>query len=186
MEGNMLYYQYLKPNSEYYGKPDKNGRTHVYELNEIPDTYAVISAGESVWKYYHVKDLILPDQGWKIHVTSSLEDSQNLLERVARLCIDKKIEFKHLKDKESFIEVNSKNANRASSGKFITIYPINNEAFVDLLEEISFKIQEFKKKDLIYLVIRDGKIVMCFIGMEDLQVYTMKMANIVLEMRKVI
>ncbi|BFH68390.1 hypothetical protein J27TS7_48810 [Paenibacillus dendritiformis] len=41
--------------------------------------------------------------------------------------------------------MNSKNANRASSGKFITIYPINNESFVDLLELISSTIRDFQK-----------------------------------------
>lgn len=89
------------------------------------------------------------NKGGKIHVTSSLEDSKSVLDKVARLCLDKKIEFKHLKNKDSFMKMNSKNANRASSGKFITIYPKNNEVFVELLEMISSEIQDFKK-DLIF------------------------------------
>lgn len=145
MEGIMLYHKYLKPNSEYYGKTKVREKGNTYELNEIPDTYAVISDSESVWKHFHVKGLILPEQGWKIHVTSSLEDSQSVLDKVARLCIDRKIEFKHLKDRDSFIKLNSKNANRASSGKFMTIYPMNNEVFVELLELISLAIQGFEK-----------------------------------------
>ncbi|KXZ21037.1 class III lanthionine synthetase LanKC [Bacillus nakamurai] len=143
MEGNMLYHQYLKPKSEYFGKQKMKANT--YEVNEIPDTYAVISESNSVWKHYHVKGVSLPEQGWKIHVTSLLEDSQSVLDKVAQLCIDNKIEFKHLKDRHSFIKVNSKIANRASSGKFITIYPINNEVFVELLEMISSITQDFKK-----------------------------------------
>nr|8SAP_A Chain A, Class III lanthionine synthetase LanKC [Bacillus thuringiensis serovar andalousiensis]8SAP_B Chain B, Class III lanthionine synthetase LanKC [Bacillus thuringiensis serovar andalousiensis] len=145
MEGNMLYHRYLKPNSEYYKKIEVRGKDNIYELNDIPDTYAVFLDNESVWKHYHVKGSTLPEQGWKIHVTSSLEDSKDVLDKVARLCIDKKIEFKHLKDKDSFMKMNSKNANRASSGKFITIYPTNNEVFVELLEMISLAIQDFKK-----------------------------------------
>lgn len=145
MEGNMLYHRYLKPKSEYYEKIEMREKDNAYELNEIPDTYAVILDNDSVWKHYHVKGSILPEQGWKIHVTSSLEDSKGVLDKVARLCIDKKIEFKHLKDKDSFMKMNSKNANRASSGKFITIYPMNNEVFVELLEMISLAIQDFKK-----------------------------------------
>ena len=145
MEGNMLYHQYLKSRSEYYGKPKVREKGNTYELDEIPDTYAVFKESDSVWKHYHVKDQVLPDQGWKIHVTSSLEDSQRLLNEVARLCIDKKIEFKHLKDRHSFIKMNSKNTNRASSGKFITIYPVNNEVFVELLETISFITKDFNK-----------------------------------------
>lgn len=143
MKDNMLYHQYMKPNSEYYGEIRVTGEA--YELNEVPDTYAVISESDSVWKHYQVKGLTLPEQGWKIHVTATLDDSQRVLEKVARLCIDRKIVFKHLKDRSIFLEMNSKNANRASSGKFITIYPINNEIFVDLLELISSTIQEFEK-----------------------------------------
>ncbi|MGM0867379.1 MAG: class III lanthionine synthetase LanKC [Bacillota bacterium] len=145
MEGNMLYHQYLKPKSVHFGKNMVIDKDNNYELDDIPDTYAVISESDSVWKYYHVKGASLPEQGWKIHITSALEDSQNVLDSVARLCIDKMIEFKHLKDRRSFFEVNSKIANRASSGKFMTIYPNNNEVFVELLDLISFITRDFKK-----------------------------------------
>ncbi|WP_434748810.1 class III lanthionine synthetase LanKC [Paenibacillus amylolyticus] len=145
MEGNMLYHQYLKPNSEYYGKQELTEKSNEYELNKVPHTYAVLSTSESVWKQYHVRNKFLPEQGWKIHVTSSFEESQNLLDKVAQLCLDKNIDFKHLKNKQSFIKVNSKNANRATSGKFITIYPISNEEFVELLDMISLITQDFKK-----------------------------------------
>ncbi|MFJ5764370.1 class III lanthionine synthetase LanKC [Lysinibacillus sp. NPDC093210] len=145
MEGVMLYFKYLKPNSKYYGEKEITEKEDAYELSDIPDNYSVISDGDSVWKHYQVNDAILPEQGWKIHITSSLEDSKSVLEKVARLCIDKKIEFKHLKDMDSMIALNSKNANRASSGKFITIYPMNNEIFIELLEIISITLQDFKK-----------------------------------------
>lgn len=39
MEGNMFYHQYMKPNSEYYEK--MSAIEKAYEVNEIPDTYAV-------------------------------------------------------------------------------------------------------------------------------------------------
>jgi len=74
MEGNMLYHQYLKPKSEYYGKQESTENSNEYELmNKLPDTYAVIATSESVWKHYHVKHISLPDQGWKIHITSTIE-----------------------------------------------------------------------------------------------------------------
>ncbi len=145
MEGNMLYHRYMKPNSEYYGKVEFSENANTYELNEVPDTYTVITENDSVWTYYHFKGSTLPEQGWKIHITTLMEDVQSVLNKVARICIENKIEFKHLKDRRSFIEMNSKNANRASSGKFITIYPTSNEVFVELLEMLSLATQEFKK-----------------------------------------
>ncbi|MCP3810099.1 class III lanthionine synthetase LanKC [Paenibacillus sp. Lou8.1] len=135
----------MKPNSEYYGKVEISENANTYELNEVPDTYTVIAENDSVWTYYHFKGSTLPEQGWKIHITTLMEDVQSVLNKVARICIENKIEFKHLKDRRSFIEMNSKNANRASSGKFITIYPTSNEVFVELLEMLSLATQEFKK-----------------------------------------
>ncbi|WP_270170545.1 class III lanthionine synthetase LanKC [Paenibacillus sp. SYP-B4298] len=145
MEGNMLYQRYFKPGSEYYEKMERIEKTNKYHLDEVPDTYTIISASESVWEHYHVKDAYLPEQGWKIHITSTFEDSQHVLDKVGRYCIDNMIEFKHLKDKQSFINSNSKNANRSSSGKFITIYPVSNEVFIKLLEVLSIITHEFKK-----------------------------------------
>ncbi|MGE7624845.1 hypothetical protein ACQKMD_17895 [Viridibacillus sp. NPDC096237] len=183
MEGNMLYRKYLKANSGYYGKTEVRDKGNTYELNDIPNTYTVISDSDSVWKHYHVKGLILPDQGWKIHVTSSLEDSKSVLDKVARLCKDKKIEFKHVKDRDSMIKLNSKNANRASSEKFMTISPMNNEIFVELLEIISLTIQKFKKGPY-FLNDKRWKNSNVFYRYGGFKL--MKMANIVLEMRKVI
>jgi serine/threonine protein kinase len=145
MNGNMLYLQYMKPGSEYFSKMKVIERDTEYELKGVPDTYTIISEEDSVWKHYQVKGLILPEQGWKIHVTATLEESQSLLERVAHICIEQKVTFKHLKDRDSFLRMNAKDANRASSGKFITIYPINNKHFVELLDIISDATKDFKK-----------------------------------------
>lgn len=123
MEGNMLYHQYLRPRTEHYSKSPMVDKDRTYEVNNVSPDYQVIAEEGSVWTYYHVQDAVLPDQGWKIHLTATLEESQELLDKVSEFCIENKIEFKHLKNKQSFIKVNSKNANRASSGKFMTIYP---------------------------------------------------------------
>ncbi|KAB7672197.1 class III lanthionine synthetase LanKC [Bacillus sp. B1-b2] len=145
MEGNMLYYQYLKPNSLYFGKPKVREKENNYSLIDIPKNYVIISEKDSVWKHYHVKNSTLPEQGWKIHITSTLEESQKVLNIVARLCTDKMIEFKHLKDRHSYLNLNSKNANRASSGKFITIYPTNNNLFVELLDQLANLLKDTDK-----------------------------------------
>ncbi|WLR42604.1 class III lanthionine synthetase LanKC [Bacillus carboniphilus] len=145
MEEHLLYHQYMKPNSEFFGKSNVTKKDNSYELKELPTNYEVISENNSDWIYYHPKDSVLPEQGWKIHVTSSFEDAQAILNKVGHLCIDKMVGFKHLKDQQSFMKMNSKNANRATSGKFITIYPINNEVFVELLDTLSLLTTSFKK-----------------------------------------
>lgn len=55
MEGNMLYHKYLKPMSEYYGEMEISDKAYSYELDEVPDTYTVVTESDSVWKYYHFK-----------------------------------------------------------------------------------------------------------------------------------
>ncbi|MBE9908972.1 class III lanthionine synthetase LanKC [Enterococcus casseliflavus] len=145
MNGNMLYNSYLKPNSDYYEKSTDQELGDLYQIKMVPKVYEVSEKQNSVWKYYHFKKKKLPKQGWKIHVTSSYQDSENLLECVAKTCFEKCIDFKHLKDKPSYLTMNSKNADRASSGKFITIYPLNEDIFLDMLEILAFKTQNFKQ-----------------------------------------
>lgn len=145
MEGNMLYHQYLRPRTEHYSKSPMVDKDRTYEVNNVSPDYQVIAEEGSVWTYYHVQDAVLPDQGWKIHLTATLEESQELLDKVSEFCIENKIEFKHLKNKQSFIKVNSKNANRASSGKFMTIYPPTNDRFLEWIELLEELTQDFEK-----------------------------------------
>ncbi|MEU4565588.1 class III lanthionine synthetase LanKC [Micromonospora sp. NPDC023956] len=78
----------------------------------------------------------LPAQGWKIHVSTTPADATDTLEVVWRHCVDRNVPFKHLADATTLMLSNMKYADRASSGKFITIYPRDTAELHELLVDL--------------------------------------------------
>ncbi|WP_106402055.1 class III lanthionine synthetase LanKC [Actinocorallia populi] len=84
------------------------------------------------WVYHAPEDAgDLPAQGWKIHVSARHEDAVRALDLVWEHCVGRRIAFKHLRGAPALLAQNSKTADRASSGKFITVYP-RDEAELEL------------------------------------------------------
>ena len=79
----------------------------------------------------------LPLQGWKIHVSATLSNSQNILRTVASVLFKyNDVSFKFALDRPLLSLLNSKGWPRGASGKFITIYPSDSHRFLELIEEI--------------------------------------------------
>ena len=75
-------------------------------------------------------------QGWKIHVSATLDNAVRILEKVVPVCIDHATEFKFASDPRILRQLLGKNCGRSQSGKFITVYPENDAIFRELLQEI--------------------------------------------------
>lgn len=73
-------------------------------------------------------------QGWKIHVSATLEDAHRALEAVTELAPRLDTEFKFSSDPTRHLRLLSKNIARQTGGKFITLYPPSDEVFTRLLE----------------------------------------------------
>lgn len=72
-------------------------------------------------------------QGWKIHVSSNTRTAVDLLKRIVPLAVEEAIPFKFCSDIQMVELGNSKNWPRTGAGKFITIYPANEEQFKRLI-----------------------------------------------------
>jgi hypothetical protein len=77
-----------------------------------------------------------PASGFKIHVSSTPKHAHRALEIVAPHCIARAVPFKIAADPAALIFLNSKQAPRGSSGKFMTIYPASTERFASLIAEL--------------------------------------------------
>lgn len=88
------------------------------------------------WTNYQPVDSNLPAQGWKIHISSDLFSYKNILKDVAYYCLENNLIFKHLSSYKILKSQNSKYANRSSSGKFITLYPEDNNVFSKVISEL--------------------------------------------------
>lgn len=93
---------------------------------------------QGIFKYIN-RDSIVPTQGWKIHVSSSLKDKKYILNVVSKICMQENIPFKYIKNFHAF-KKNISNIERPwALGKYITIYT-NSEKQADYVMKLLSKL----------------------------------------------
>ncbi|MFD5065241.1 class III lanthionine synthetase LanKC [Streptomyces sp. NPDC058394] len=75
------------------------------------------------WLALRPVHLALPSQGWKIHVSACLDNAERVLAAVQAYCLQNEVAFKFVPSRYLLHQRNAKYADRAASGKFITVYP---------------------------------------------------------------
>ncbi|MEV8307298.1 class III lanthionine synthetase LanKC [Streptomyces flavidovirens] len=78
----------------------------------------------------------LPKQGWKIHVSATLDNAGHILDVVAKYCTTEQVMFKFIRGRHVLQRRNSKYGDRSGSGKFVTIYPFDDAHFERILHEL--------------------------------------------------
>ncbi|MEO3793035.1 class III lanthionine synthetase LanKC [Nonomuraea sp. B10E15] len=84
------------------------------------------------------------EQGWKIHVSSIPPHAEDVLRRVSRYCGDHDVAFKFALDPTILGLMNGKMWPRGGAGKFITIYPVDEAHFKQVLKDLHPELQEFR------------------------------------------
>lgn len=82
----------------------------------------------------NIEQQSIPQSGWKIHISTTPTEADDTLKIVAKICEDRDLLFKHLLNEIELQNSLKKYADRYSAGKFITVYPRDDNAFVELLE----------------------------------------------------
>lgn len=140
---NAMNYENAAKNAEsfYYMQNDRSAERPVDQgsrnellLMGLPQGWNTFS--DEHWTYVMSGKTTFPDQGWKIHISAVTKELQFVLQDVADFLIDSEISFKFVPSVEEWIAKNSKYADRAYSGKFITIYPSSTEQFIWLLDKL--------------------------------------------------
>ncbi|GII76315.1 serine/threonine protein kinase [Sphaerisporangium rufum] len=88
------------------------------------------------WLHYGPADRSLPTQGWKIHISACLDDAERTLRIVWDYCTANRISFKFLRGPRVVTMLNSKYADRGSSGKLVTVYPADEDQFELVVKEL--------------------------------------------------
>ncbi|MDT0471066.1 class III lanthionine synthetase LanKC [Streptomyces sp. DSM 41014] len=81
----------------------------------------------------------IPEQGWKIHISATLHTASDILRITAQHLTELGVMFKFLRSESVLRRRSAKNGDRTASGKFITIYPKDDqqtEALLHSLEEL--------------------------------------------------
>ena len=142
MNNNFLYFNYMRPDSKYYERIATPNDGEPYHVSIESDCEYSVTDGE-MWKYYFFPEKDIQEQGWKIHIGATMSNAQQILTAVSAILFERRIAFKHVSNESMWHLLNSKNGNRASSGKFITIYPDDDE-FVQLLDIIYNAIKDYE------------------------------------------
>ncbi|GES33849.1 class III lanthionine synthetase LanKC [Streptomyces angustmyceticus] len=78
----------------------------------------------------------LPRQGWKIHITATPDTAEETIEQTWAVCQRLNLPWKFLRSRRITTVLNSKYANRAASGKVVTVYPRDAEELHTALTEL--------------------------------------------------
>ncbi|MFD9307980.1 class III lanthionine synthetase LanKC [Streptomyces sp. NPDC060048] len=97
------------------------GESYPAALAPVPPGWRSHRSGD--WLALRPVGAELPAQGWKIHVSATLDNAESLLTTVYEYCTARSIAFKFIPSRYLLHLRNAKYADRAASGKFITVYP---------------------------------------------------------------
>jgi serine/threonine protein kinase len=117
----MVDMSYLVADEDYYAPWDSVDPGSRYYAEPLPDGWTKRDGG--VWTHWAPDGSVLPDTGWKVHVSSSLANAQAVLTVVAAACAESRIQFKHLAGRRTFLLMHGKHGTRVQAGKFCALYP---------------------------------------------------------------
>jgi serine/threonine protein kinase len=101
----------------------------------LPADWRIQRSG--IWFHCGSPANAVPEQGWKIHVSATVSDARETLNRVLAVLFQRQdTNFKFALDSYVLSLLNGKNWSRGGAGKFITVYPKDNLCFLDLIEEL--------------------------------------------------
>lgn len=126
---DLRYLGYAKSSSPFYTTAP-GGPITAFATSWLPSTWLRGSSGP--WVMCTPADVELRQQGWKIHVSATPENAANILASTAETCVRGHVPFKFIGTREQLITRNSKSADRSASGKFITIYPRDDDQLTAL------------------------------------------------------
>jgi tRNA A-37 threonylcarbamoyl transferase component Bud32 len=101
----------------------------------LPDGWT--RTGQGVWTGLHPPGETLPPQGWKIHISATLDNADKLCRIAWDYCVQRGISFKHLRDRNMLLALSAKYAPRGSSGKLVTIYPRDEDELHRILRDLT-------------------------------------------------
>jgi serine/threonine protein kinase len=80
-------------------------------------------ADDDTWSFWAPEEAMLPEQGWKIHVSATPATAEAVLQLVSQYCHCNALPFKFLKHRRVLDATLAKDGDRRLSGKFVAIYP---------------------------------------------------------------
>ncbi|HZF55600.1 MAG TPA: class III lanthionine synthetase LanKC [Polyangiaceae bacterium] len=115
-------------------------RSHAADFRDLvkrllPDKWTIREA-PGVWCQVRAPQDRTPDSGFKIHLSATHDRARETLETVVPILVEEGVAFKFLVDAQILDLSNSHLWHRSMCGKFITIYPTDEDQLKRLLERL--------------------------------------------------
>lgn len=129
---------YTRADPVFFDTPDRlPDQADRFSHADAPAPPAWHRAERGLWVTLRPPDVRLPAQGWKAHVSATIPSAERAISTTWKYCVDNGLAFKFLRSKAAMLATNSKEANRGSSGKLVTIYPEDEGSLGTILHELS-------------------------------------------------
>jgi tRNA A-37 threonylcarbamoyl transferase component Bud32 len=126
---------FLLADEDFYEPWDLDDPGKRYQPHGIPPEWSGQDIGP--WVFWTCPGARWPEQAWKIHVSSSLDNAQAVLEVVSAACVEFRTPFKHLSGRTFFLHAHAKHADRVQSGKFCAVYPEDTRQCRAIMERLA-------------------------------------------------
>ncbi|MFE6617895.1 class III lanthionine synthetase LanKC [Streptomyces sp. NPDC057740] len=148
------YEVYALADPHFYETPDRlsadgRGTARLYETarREVPDGWKAARIGDWLTLTPAGPDGTPspgPAQGWKIHVSATLANAERIARIVWDYCVPRGVPFKFVPGPQLLHLRNAKYAGRDASGKFVTVYPADEEQLHLVLRELGRLLEGFE------------------------------------------
>lgn len=106
-----------------------------FAVPALPDGWQ--AREDRLWVLLQPPGVVLPEQGWKIHVSAAAAEAAEVCRLVVDFCLARGIALKYLRSGALVRFLNSKYADRGSSGKLLTLYPVDENQLTDVLPALA-------------------------------------------------
>ncbi|GAA4242234.1 class III lanthionine synthetase LanKC [Actinomadura meridiana] len=102
----------------------------------VPATARWTTDRSTMWCHVRPEGGGCPAQGWKLHVSATPASAEEVLGRALTVLLAAGSMFKFAATHDHVAAINARNTSRGHSGKFITVYPVNDHEAVRLAAEL--------------------------------------------------
>src|SRR3954462_13598367 len=104
-------------------------RIDKYQLRQVNSSHNSRKSLEIIWAYPNYMDnLKLPFQGFKLHVSATILNSHQIFDITISYLLENFLAFKVIGNNSLLGKLNDNYFGYSQVGKFITIYPLNDDS----------------------------------------------------------
>lgn len=164
-----VYPAFARADPVFYDHPATRARASSDVSFEIGPAPSWRHVDDGIWHYHQPPDVALLEQGWKIHLSTTLTTAHQLLHTVSAYCLGAGLAFKHLSSESVLAASNSKDSGRGGSGKFVTIYPTSDIELERAITDLGRRTAAFEGPHILSdLRWREGPVFVRYGGFESL------------------